>query len=90
MNKSPAHQETIRKRIVPKPHAESLKPVRGRSSRQPQYLPTPKEIQDECRRIRESWSEEEHRKRAGYAQGRSTVKLRYVQMASLMRNADRW
>jgi len=31
------------------------------------YLPTPEEIQEMCRDIRSSWSEEEHRIRAGIA-----------------------
>jgi len=33
----------------------------------PHYLPTPAEIAEECRRIRETWSENEHRRRAPYA-----------------------
>jgi hypothetical protein len=33
------------------------------------YLPSPWEIQRRCREIRRSWSESEHRKRAGYNVG---------------------
>ena len=35
-----------------------------------EYLPTPEEIAAECRKIRESWSERDHWRRAGFANGR--------------------
>lgn len=33
---------------------------------QPPYMPTPAEIEAACRQIRRTWSENEHRKRAGF------------------------
>lgn len=33
---------------------------------QPEYLPTPEDIKRETARIREGWTEEEHRRRAVY------------------------
>ena len=42
----------------------------------PDYLPTPKQIREECRRIRAGWSEDEHWRRAGYHFGKPVWEVR--------------
>jgi hypothetical protein len=40
------------------------------------YLPSPKQIREECRRIRQGWSEDEHWRRAGYHFGKPVWEVR--------------
>lgn len=82
-------EETSHKIGDVQPYAERRTTSRRTSNRQPHYLPTPQAIREECRRIRESWSDEEYRKRSGYAQGSPKVTLRYVHIASVLQHTGR-
>jgi hypothetical protein len=42
----------------------------------PEYLPSPNQIREECRRIRDGWSERDHWKRAGFGNGKPRCELR--------------
>lgn len=53
----------------------------------PDYLPSPNQIRDECRRIREGWSEDEHWKRAGYNLGKPAWEVQQLHVTSPQRTS---
>lgn len=41
----------------------------------PNYLPSPKQIREECRRIQQGWTNREHWRRAGFQSGKPHYEL---------------